>query len=81
MGFPSCGPCNTGVTVAVDSLGRIVKKLEGEGGEVETVQGAIIAAVPSYTYATLYTFWGDRCILFIAILAVGSGCWIRYKRA
>ena len=69
-GIPLVRACNTGVTVAVDSLGRIIEKLEGESGEIETVSGALVSSVDLYTYKTLYTFWGDRLIVGIAVLCL-----------
>ncbi len=57
-GVPLVRACNTGVTGAVDSLGRVVKTLNHRAG-------ALLVEVPSYQYKTLYTLWGDAGIITI----------------
>lgn len=63
--------CNTGVSAAVDCLGRTLKYLEetDENGVVQ--KGAILAQIPSYTYATLFGLWGNFGIVFLSIVFVG----------
>lgn len=61
-GSPLLRACNTGVTAAVDSLGKTVGHLEGE-------KGGLYLSVSTYSFQTLYTFWGDLfIILFSAAL-------------
>jgi apolipoprotein N-acyltransferase len=74
-GVPLLRACNTGVTAAVDSLGRIV-------GEIREERRAAVleAAVPRYTYTTLYTFWGDFGILAVSVLSLLVCGW-RWRRA
>jgi apolipoprotein N-acyltransferase len=53
-GVPMVRACNTGVTAAVDSLGRIVGQIVDERRS-----DVLIAKVPLYHYRTLYSLWGD----------------------
>ncbi|MGM0440625.1 MAG: apolipoprotein N-acyltransferase [Chlamydiota bacterium] len=62
-GVPLLRSCNSGVTCAVDSLGQTVD-LFAEGAEWEA--GALAVTVPSYTYKTLYSRWGDKLIITIS---------------
>lgn len=71
-GCPLVRSCNTGVTAALDSLGRTIGGIEEKNSEKKIQSGVLFAEVPIYTYPTLYTFWGNLgilslCILFIAI--------------
>jgi apolipoprotein N-acyltransferase len=62
-GVPMVRACNTGVTAAVDSLGRIIGQIVGEQrAEV------LVAKVPLYHYATLYSLWGDWGIVSLSAL-------------
>ncbi len=73
-GVPLVRACNTGVTAAVDSLGRTIGKISDER------KRAVLAVnVPTYQYRTLYTLWGDWgvvvlsiCFLFIGAPALRS---------
>lgn len=60
-GVPMVRACNTGVTAAVDSLGRII-------GQIVEEQRAdvLVANVPLYHYATLYSLWGDWGIVSLS---------------
>jgi apolipoprotein N-acyltransferase len=62
--------CNTGVTAAVDSLGRIVDRFSQK--EDEFRRGALHCKVPLYKYQTLYSLWGDGGIvgMSLAILSL-----------
>lgn len=64
-GVPMVRACNTGVTAAVDSLGRIV-------GQIVEEQRAdvLVAKVPLYHYSTLYSFWGDWGIVSLSALFI-----------
>ena len=63
-GIPMIRVCNTGVTAIVDSLGRTVAALEGEGA------GAVIGDVPMYTYPTFYRDFGDLPLLSFCFITV-----------
>lgn len=63
-GFPLVRSCNTGVTAAVDSLGQIVAVLGGDNPEkVEWNPDALLVEVPTYSYSTLYTQFGDNLLI------------------
>lgn len=68
-GVPLVRACNTGVTAAVDSLGRIVGKL-GEGN-VERQKGALVTTLDLYSYSTIYTYLGDYLIVVLSLIFVG----------
>lgn len=68
-GTPLVRACNTGVTAAVDSLGRVIGKIAEERR-----LGILSAEVPTYNYKTLYTFWGDWGIVVLSLLLLGI-CW------
>ncbi len=54
---------NMGITSGIDSYGRVVQmKAPGK-------KGALFLTVPVFSEATLYTIWGDACILTISILS------------
>jgi apolipoprotein N-acyltransferase len=64
-GVPMVRACNTGVTAAVDSLGRIIGQItEERRAEV------LVAKVPLYHYSTLYSFWGDWGIVSLSVLFI-----------
>lgn len=67
-GVPLLRACNTGITSALDSLGRIHGILYDENGDSEWVQGALYTAVPKYTYTTLYSTVGDSLIIALSLL-------------
>ena len=70
-GVPLIRACNTGVTGAIDSLGKVVAVLGGEEPEaVEWVPDALLTEVPAYTYSTLYSRVGDKLIIGISFFAI-----------
>ncbi len=70
-GVPLLRACNTGISAAVDSLGRCVGKLE-ECSDVGRLQaGVLYAEINPYEYRTLYTIWGNGGILCVCLLVLG----------
>ena len=63
-GLPLLRACNTGITCAIDSLGRTLASF----GEEEWKQGALKVEVPLYHYKTPYTLYGDSLILGFSAL-------------
>lgn len=64
-GVPMVRACNTGVTAAIDSLGRCIGQIVEENrAEV------LIAHVPLYHYSTLYSLWGDWGIISLSVLFI-----------
>jgi len=56
-GLPLIRACNTGITVAFDSLGKIIAVYGGEHFEkAEWERGALLVDVPLYHYNTLYSW-------------------------
>ncbi len=70
-GVPLVRACNTGVTAAVDSLGRVVGKLEDVEGRVENVSGCLFVEVPRGGHMTLFSFFGHIPLLLVCVLFVG----------
>lgn len=65
-GIPLVRACNTGVTGAVDSLGRIIGVLDDGEKPVEWRSDSLHLYVPTYHYHTPYSKWGDKLILSIS---------------
>lgn len=62
-GVPVLRACNTGVTCAVDALGRVVAELPCENGHTVAPAAVLSAQLPLYHYQTLYTKCGDALFL------------------
>lgn len=69
-GVPLLRSCNSGITAAVDSLGRVKDVFREKSGVLST-------KIDLYTYKTLYTFWGDGGIISFSLFWLAF-C-IRYK--
>lgn len=70
-GIPLIRACNTGITAAIDSLGRSVAILGGESPEkAEWIADALYVQVPTYTYSTLYSQFGDKLIIGFSLLVI-----------
>lgn len=59
-GIPLIRACNTGITSALDCVGRIIESLDEKS---EWDRSVLFAQVPLYNYRTLYTYTGDRGII------------------
>lgn len=71
LGIPMVRSANTGVTGAMDSLGRVIAILEGPNGEpLIDGAGAIKINVPIAPYPTLYASLGDGLIISLAAIAI-----------
>lgn len=66
-GVPLVRACNTGVTAAVDSLGRTIGKLEEKSVKGKMQKGALFAEISPYDYSTLFAIWGNSGILCICL--------------
>lgn len=62
-GAPLVRSCNTGVTGVIDCFGKSLAELPVDDGQVHV----LYFDVPLRSFPTLYTFWGDRAILFLAL--------------
>lgn len=65
-GVPLVRSCNTGITGAVDSLGRKLGSLKAEDGSFQWEKGALYIEVPKYHYQTLYAYFGDWLVLSLS---------------
>lgn len=73
-GIPLIRACNTGVTSAIDSLGRSVAVLGGDHPEEsEWIADALLVDVPLYNYWTPYSLWGDHLLISLCALIIVSG--------
>lgn len=64
--------CNTGVSAAVDSLGRTIKQLHETKEDGIVQKGAILAQISPYTYSTLFAIWGNSGIVCLSIAFLGA---------
>lgn len=64
-GIPLIRACNTGVTAAIDSFGRIIDAIYSED-EAK----ALVIKVPLFSYKTLYSLWGDFLVVFVSIVSI-----------
>jgi apolipoprotein N-acyltransferase len=65
MGLPLVRACNTGVTVAMNSLGEKLEGIEGEW-----TRGAVVVEVPLYSFKTVYSYTGDYPVLMLSFLSL-----------
>jgi len=70
-GVPLLRACNTGITAALDSLGKPIAVLGGDHPEeVEWIRDSLLVDVPTYTYSTLYSKVGDQLIIGLSLLFI-----------
>lgn len=68
-GIPLIRASNLGLTGAVDSLGRVVAML-GEGEkQPDSLLDSLRVRVPTYTYSTIYSHFGDSLIVGFSFIA------------
>lgn len=77
-GVPLVRACNTGVTGAIDSLGRIVGILGDDHMLMQERSGALRLDVPLYHYPTLYAQFGNFPVLGLSALFILAGLARRY---
>lgn len=68
-GIPLVRACNTGITCAVDSLGRLHGVLDEYDKEGKWLSDSLLVSVPRYTYHTIYSHLGDGLIIGFCIIA------------
>ncbi|WP_139414082.1 apolipoprotein N-acyltransferase [Chlamydia abortus] len=80
LGMPCVRSCHTGVTVAADALGRIIKMLPYETCSRKASPGVLQVALPLQNYSTLYALWGDLPMILLSLLSIGCiGCYFGYR--
>ncbi|MCH9630516.1 MAG: Apolipoprotein N-acyltransferase [Chlamydiia bacterium] len=70
-GVPLLRSCNTGITAAVDSLGKTKAMLSSTIYDYQNLRGALVFSLDLYHYFTIYTLLGDYLILAFSFAAVG----------
>lgn len=78
-GIPLIRACNTGITGAIDSLGRTVGTLGDDPVKYEWVSDSVHLSVPVYHYQTLYTQTGDSAIIALSAICALLVC-LEFKR-
>ncbi|MBQ8498972.1 apolipoprotein N-acyltransferase [Chlamydia sp.] len=66
LGMPCIRACHTGVSAAVDSLGRTVGVLPWESKDCPICPGVLQVKLPLYRYNTVYAKLGDMPLLLVA---------------
>lgn len=66
-GIPVLRSCNTGVTCAIDSLGRTVATLDSDRPRSPAPPDALYVSLSTYSYFTLYSRLGDFPIIALSI--------------
>lgn len=69
-GLPLVRSCNTGVTCALDSLGRLIDSLPYEKKGFNCSPSSLYVSVPLYCYKTLYTYLGDMTIISFSLISL-----------
>lgn len=69
-GIPLLRACNTGVTGAFDSLGRVVAILGDGSSQSEWIREALNVEMPTYHYKTLYSKFGDSLIISFSLFSL-----------
>lgn len=69
-GVPLVRACNTGITVGVDSLGRVIDEFKCPEWGRGVDGGSLFLSVNLYTFPTLYTIWGDSFIVILSCVCV-----------
>jgi apolipoprotein N-acyltransferase len=77
-GFPLVRACNTGITVAIDSLGRDVVSLGLDAADPESVSDSLFVSVPSFHYSTIYTIFGDWLIVGLSLIILAGALMLRW---
>lgn len=70
-GVPLLRACNTGITIAIDSLGRDLEVLGGEHPEkVEWISDSLLVKIPIDHYRTFYSYYGDKLIIYLSFFMI-----------
>jgi apolipoprotein N-acyltransferase len=78
-GAPLVRACNTGITVGVDSLGRIIGKLEEKKDSAHWLQDVLYIDIPSYSYKTLFSRTGNSPVLAFSFFTLSTFLILRKK--
>lgn len=71
--------CNTGITCAIDSIGRDVALLGENDDQRQQLSASLRVKVPLYTYSTPYTRFGDKPLILLCFFLLPLVFWSRKK--
>jgi apolipoprotein N-acyltransferase len=74
-GVPLLRACNTGMTAAIDAMGRVIFQMGEKTDEHTWQSGAASLSFQIYHYPTLYTFWGDKAIVILSFIFTALFFW------
>lgn len=74
-GVPLLRACNTGITSAIDSFGKICHQLDREEGYSINSAAVLFGSISTYHYPTLYTYFGDWLLVGISIFFIALALW------
>lgn len=69
-GMPLIRACNTGITCGFDCFGREIKVLGENSYDKVWKPGALYLEVPTFSFPTLYSMWGDYLIVALSLLGI-----------
>lgn len=70
-GIPLIRACNTGITCALDSLGKVTHAIDLENLEKhEWTAAGLVVSIPTYTYQTLYSKFGDIPLIIVCTIFI-----------
>lgn len=72
-GIPLVRACNTGITGAMDSLGRVIKVLGDNSIQMQEMADSLHVEVPLYHYWTFYSQYGDMPVLVFSFFSLLLG--------
>ncbi len=72
LGMPLARSCNTGITGAVDSFGRVLAVLGTNPQETHDLADSLQVQIPIFHYPTLYGLLGDK--LIVALSSMLAAC-------
>lgn len=72
-GIPLVRSCNTGLTGAVDSLGRVIGLLGEDPIQSQGLSDSLHLKVPLYHYETVYSQYGDLPVILFSAFALLVG--------
>lgn len=80
-GIPFLRSCNSGVTCAIDSLGRVIKMARFASAKQKVTAECLLVEVPSEHFFTLYSLFGDHLIVSLCLffLAFSSSSYLHKK--
>ncbi len=78
-GIPVLRACNTGITAAIDSLGRVINEMKEVDFEGKNTQGVVFASLNTYSYTTIFSLFGNSLILLVSSIVLLA--FFFYKRA